>query len=137
MKKMLLLVLLLFVHGSLGRKIQLKDLMSTAVITEAQSFFDTIPLQDRDNFIIYYLDKGLRQKWSSTMEDVLDVQSNFSKFDDLVAPENFSANLLNWVQEEFLMLDEDISKLIADRLVCFENGRCINPSDVGFNCCPY
>lgn len=94
---------------------------------------------DRVNFIIFYLTKGLQLKTSEDGQDLTDElpdsPESFTEFEDLVEPENFSQDLLEWTQDEFEMEDTDVARLLTHNVVCLDNGRCIRANDVGSNCC--
>lgn len=49
-------------------------------------------------------------------------------------PEDFSQNLLSWVQQEYQLQDSDVEQLVTYGVVCI-NGKCYNPLDVGSMCC--
>lgn len=89
-------------------------------------------IADRDHFILYYLAKGLEQRLRHDSTQVIQIDC---KFDNLVEPENFSVDLLNWTEAEFEMRDGDVARLLSKNVVCLDNGKCIYPHDVGSNCC--
>jgi len=133
--KTILLVLLLIVHSSLSGRILLEDDASTGkmeMLTNAQAFFDSIDPQDRDNFIVYYLRKGLMASFPKPFEP-----QEYSMFDDLEEPEDFSSDLLGWVKDKYALEDWQVVVLAFDYVICFSDGKCISPSDVGSNCCPF
>ncbi|CAO1368532.1 unnamed protein product [Diamesa serratosioi] len=125
-------------------KLSLEDDDTLEVVeekTDSQNFFDSIDVQDRENFIIYYLEKGLEKQLEASgrallREAVEVVEDEFEKFVNLQnEPENFAADLLNYTKTEFNMEDKEVKELVKKRRVCLDSGKCYNPSDVGTNCC--
>ncbi|CAO1297957.1 unnamed protein product [Diamesa hyperborea] len=109
--------------------------------TDSQKFFDSINANDRENFIIYYLEKGLEKQLEASGRALLKkavevVEEEFEKFENLEnEPENFSTDLLNYTKTEFKMKDSDVNELVKQKRVCLGSGKCYSPSDVGTNCC--
>ena len=64
--------------------------------------------------------------------DLIEVNSG-----DQNAPENFANNLVKWTMEEFQLTQSEVAILAQHNQVCFPNGFCYNPGDVGSNCCPF
>ena len=92
-------------------------------------------LTDREIFILHYLRKGLIEKFSFLGQESL-LESKFSsKFSQLVEPENFSLNLLDWTEKKFKIKDDDVVEIVQHNKVCLESGKCVEPRDVGSNCC--
>lgn len=92
-------------------------------------------LTDREYFILHYLRKGLIEKFSVLGQETL-LESKFSsKFSQLVEPKNFSLNLLDWTEEKFEIKDDDVIEIVQHNKVCLESGKCVEPRDVGSNCC--
>jgi hypothetical protein len=58
-----------------------------------------------------------------------------SEFSELQEPLDFSLNLIKWVEERFEMKDEDVVQIVEQRKVCLGSGKCVEPKDVGSNCC--
>jgi hypothetical protein len=58
-----------------------------------------------------------------------------SEFSELQEPLGFSLNLVKWVKERFGMEDGDVVQIVQQRKVCLDSGKCVEPKDVGSNCC--
>ncbi|KAL1373729.1 hypothetical protein pipiens_018487, partial [Culex pipiens pipiens] len=53
-------------------------------------------------------------------------------------PANFTANLLNHFHTSYGLTDRDVYDLVlAHGVVCFPQGWCFDPDDVGTVCCPF
>ncbi|KAG5677996.1 hypothetical protein PVAND_007707 [Polypedilum vanderplanki] len=100
--------------------------------SEAQRFFASVKPEDRDDFIRHYLMEGL--KANNLRHSKIETREFY---DGVSAPENFAINLVAWTKDEFKMTDSDIAVLAQEDQVCFPNGFCYNPRDVGSNCCPF
>lgn len=57
------------------------------------------------------------------------------KFQVMKRLEHFSTNLFKWTKDEYELTDCEVRTLVTERRVCFESGKCVNPGDVGSNCC--
>jgi hypothetical protein len=106
----------------------------TCIAYQRRVFF---AFTDRDYFIVYFLRKGLIEKFKGLGIECPLEHSNSSKFAQLIEPENFSVKLVDWTEEEFEMEDEDLVEMVATRKVCLESGKCVMPRDVGSNCCVF
>lgn len=113
--------------------------IKVSVQTNQQKNFITVTLffvfADRDYFIIYYLTKGLIEKFASFEMEPLIHQNCSVNFSMLVEPQNFSTNLVNWTQEKYELKDEQVVEIVVHKKVCLTSGKCVVPGDVGSNCC--
>lgn len=90
---------------------------------------------DRDFFILYYLRKGLIEKFTTLGEEAPLEPKYSQKFSHLTEPRNFSLNLLEWTRKEFNMEDYDVVEVVERQKVCLDSGKCVDIRDVGSNCC--
>ncbi|CRL06732.1 CLUMA_CG019548, isoform A [Clunio marinus] len=144
------LIILVLCHCAMSKTIQntkADDLMSTEtssisvvnvlniVKTEAQIFFENIPFQDQDDFIAYFLGRGLQMNHIVIPEEILQKNFYIEAFEQLVNPQRFSQDLLESTKEEFELDNEEMTELVLYNRVCFSSGRCVSITDVGVHCC--
>lgn len=103
----------------------------------AQRYFDAVAPEDKETFIKYYLDKALEERipghTSLTQADF-----SFVNFQEPVEPPpDFAANLLNHFETSFDMTEQDVYDFVRYVMICFPNGYCFDPDDVGNICCPF
>ncbi|XP_057329502.1 uncharacterized protein LOC130670223 [Microplitis mediator] len=119
---------------------------SEAQIPPGQNFFQSLPEEEREDFLVYCLGNIILQNSSlplsrnhdSKFPEALGIETNLlKKFQNLKTPDNFTTNLYDLVKSQYNMDQQSLRNLILLRMVCLSNGTCVDMSDVGSMCCPF
>lgn len=105
-------------------------------VSDAQRYYDAVAPEDKEAFLKYYLDKALEERIPGHVS-LTPAAFSFIIDQELAAPPNFAANLLNHLETSFDMTERDVLDFVQNNMICFPSGHCFNPDDVGNNCCPF
>lgn len=133
----LAVVILLITVGLAGKLFAFSHGKARGGVSAAQRYFDAVAPEDKEAFLKYYLDKALEER-DPTYTSMMPADFSFIIYQELVEPPpDFAANLLNHFETSFDMTELDVYHFVHYNMVCFPNGYCFNPDDVGNICCPF
>ncbi|XP_058067239.1 uncharacterized protein LOC131216701 [Anopheles bellator] len=103
----------------------------------AQTYFDAVAPEDRENFIKFHLDKALGERLPYYTPGTGKDFEFSSTYQDAMEPEDFSVNLLGHFMGTFGLTETDVIQFVTRNVICFPSGWCFNPDDIGNICCPF
>ncbi|XP_043287998.1 uncharacterized protein [Venturia canescens] len=120
---------------------------SSDVTPPGKAFYLGLPDDEKHDFLIFSLGHGYTKKTTKLQRtsapdfrfpDSLGIsEEHIEKFQQLIYPDDFTSNLYVWIRARYNLNEVKMRTLILQRMVCLENGNCIDIDDVGGLCCPF
>ncbi|KAM7358562.1 uncharacterized protein ACRADG_003490 [Cochliomyia hominivorax] len=121
------------------------------VLTPGQQVINAVPDKERGDFVMYELAIALKkieneeneinyQRRLRNLENVKEFyEKNLTVLENVPFYENFSKDLLQWIQQELNLTHQNIYYQLRSRsqLLCTSEGVCYNPKNIGCYCCPF
>jgi len=117
--------------------------------SKAQMVIESIPEEDRADFIMFHLAKGVNELHRTDVQFFAAIDSdhydrdsqshdfhqNDDEFKNVDVPDDFSRNLVYWVEDNMASFNRRPARR-DEGSVCYPSG-CVDPGDIGQVCCPF
>ncbi|CRL06733.1 CLUMA_CG019452, isoform A [Clunio marinus] len=105
--------------------------------TDAQMYYDTIPVEKREIFIRYYLGEALKEQGNLLERTGRMVGIIAEQEFGAPPPEGFISGLLDWTKDNFELEDHHVQQIVEHGYVCVAAKGCYYSDNIGGHCCPY